>query len=131
MVAPSLIPRKPGDRIKTDRRNAINLAGLYRAGALTTVWINNLRQLMAYLGLVPSEHSSSGTRRQGGVTKAGNSTTRRMLIEAAWKAQTRLCGRYRKLSRAGKPATIVTTAIPRELAGFVWAIACQMPRPAA
>ena len=39
MVAPSLIPRKPGDRIKTDRRDAINLAGLHRAGALTAVWI--------------------------------------------------------------------------------------------
>ena len=47
--------------------------------------------------------------------------------DTAWKAQVRLCGRYRKLSRAGKPAT---TVIARELAGFVWAIACQMPRPA-
>ena len=44
----------------------------------------NPRQLMAYLGLVPSEHSSGGTRRQGGVTKAGNGTARRMLVEAAW-----------------------------------------------
>ena len=44
----------------------------------------NPRQLMAYLGLVPSEHSSGGTRRQGGITKAGNSAARRMLIEAAW-----------------------------------------------
>ena len=286
VVAPSLIPRKPGDRIKTDRRDAVNLAGLHRAGALTRVWIpdpaheamrdsvrarlaavrtlrqarqqlsgfllrqgchydrpawtkmhrrwlaglrfeqsahhivledciatieaatarrdrltaqiealltdwalapvvhalqslrglalvsaatviaelgditrfDNPRQLMAYLGLVPSEHSSGGTRRQGGVTKAGNATVRRMLIEAAWsyrfparisreqllrqetlpkpvrdiawKAQVRLCGRYRKLSAAGKPATTVTTAIARELAGFVWAIAHQMPRPA-
>ena len=112
---------------------------------------------MAYLGLVPSEHSSGGTRRQGGVTKAGNGTARRMLVEAAWsyrfparvsreqllrqeglpkpirdtawKAQMRLCGRYRKLTRAGKPATTVTTAIARELAGFVWAIAAQVPRP--
>lgn len=286
VVAPSLIPRKSGDRIKTDRRDAINLAGLHRAGALTAVWVpdaaheamrdlvrarlaavrslrqarqqlsgfllrqgchysrpawtkmhrrwlsglrfeqpahhivledcietieaatarrdrltariedmlsdwalapvvhalqalrglalvaaatviaelgditrfDNPRQLMAYLGLVPSEHSSGPTRRQGGVTKAGNGTARRMLVEAAWsyrfparisreqllrqeslpkpirdtawKAQVRLCGRYRKLSRAGKPATTVTTAIARELAGFVWAIACQVPRPA-
>lgn len=286
VVAPSLIPRKPGDRIKTDRRDAINLAGLHRAGALTRVWVpdpaheamrdlvrarltavrslrqarqqlsgfllrhgrhynrpawtqmhrrwlaglrfeqpahhivledciatieaatarrdrltaqieallsdwalapvvhalqalrglalvsaatviaelgditrfDNPRQLMAYLGLVPSEHSSGGTRRQGGVTKAGNGTARRMLIEAAWsyrfparisreqllrqealpkpirdiawKAQMRLCGRYRKLSMAGKPATTVTTAIARELVGFVWAIACEFPRPA-
>ena len=120
----------------------------------------NPRQLMAYLGLVPSEHSSGGTRRQGGVTKAGNSTAgarvdrgglelpvprdgsvanncfgkkhcAKPIRDTAWKAQLRLCGRYRKLTRAGKPATIVTTAIARELAGFVWAIACQLPRPTA
>ena len=281
VVAPSLIPRKPGDRIKTDRRDAINLAKLHRAGELTAVWVPdraheairdlvrarlaavrslrqarqqlsgfllrhghhynrpawtlmhrrwlaglsfeqavhpivledciaaveaaaarrdrleahigavlpdwslapvvrapqalrgmalggaatlvaelgditrfaNPRQLMAYLGLVPSEHSSGGTRRQGGITKAGNGAARRMLIEAAWsyrfparisreqllrqerlakpirdtawKAQERLCRRYRILARAGKPPTVVTVAIARELAGFVWAIALQ------
>ena len=270
-----MIPRKPGDRIKTDRRDAINLAKLHRAGELTAVWIPdqaheairdlvrarlaavrslrqarqqlsgfllrhgrhynrpawtlmhrrwmaglrfeqaahhivledciaaveaatarrdrleahieaalpdwslapvvralqalrgmalvaaatviaelgditrfvNPRQLMAYLGLVPSEHSSGATRRQGGITKAGNGAARRMLIEAAWsyrfparisreqllrqeglakpirdtawKAQERLCRRYRKLARAGKSSTVVTTAIARELAGFV------------
>ncbi|KQW85192.1 MULTISPECIES: IS110 family transposase [unclassified Ensifer] len=285
VVAPSLIPRKPGDRIKTDRRDANNLARLHRAGELSAVWIpdpaheamrdlvrarlaavrslrqarqqlsgfllrhgchygrpawtqmhrrwlaglrfaqpahyivledhiatieaatdrrdrltkqieimlgdwslapvvhalqslrgmalvtaatmiaelgdlsrfTNPRQLMAYLGLVPSEHSSGATRRQGGITKAGNGTARRMLIEAAWsyrfparvsreqllrqeqlpktirdtawKAQVRLCGRYRKLTKAGKPATTVTTAIARELSGFVWSIACQVARP--
>ena len=113
----------------------------------------NPRQLMAYLGLVPSEHSSGGTRRQGGITKAGNGAARRMLIEAAWSyrfparisreqllrqerlakpirdtawtAQERLCRRYRILARAGKPPTVVTVAIARELAGFVWAIARQ------
>ncbi len=281
VVAPSLIPRKPGDRIKTDRRDAINLAKLHRAGELTAVWVpdeaheairdlvrarlaavrtlrearqqlsgfllrhgrhysrpawtlmhrrwlarltfehavhhlvledtiaaveaatarrdrleahiaaavpewslapvvdalqalrgmalvgaatlvaelgditrfTNPRQLMAYLGLVPSEHSSGSTRRQGGITKAGNGAARRMLIEAAWsyrfparisreqllrqeklakpirdtawKAQERLCRRYRKLTRAGKPPSVVTAAIARELAGFVWAIAKQ------
>jgi transposase len=111
----------------------------------------NPRQLMAYLGLVPSEHSSGATRRQGGITKAGNGAARRMLIEAAWsyrfparisrkqllrqeglakpirdtawKAQERLCRRYRKLARAGKSPTVVTTAIARELTGFAWAIA--------
>ncbi|MHB8416401.1 MAG: IS110 family RNA-guided transposase [Acidiferrobacteraceae bacterium] len=281
VVAPSLIPRKPGDRIKTDRRDAIILAKLHRAGELTPVWVpdqaheairdlvrarlaavrtlrqgrqqlsgfllrhghhyhrpawtlmhrrwlaglkfeqaahhlvledciaaveaatarrdrleahieaaladwslapvvralqalrgmalvaaatlvaelgditrfTNPRQLMAYLGLVPSEHSSGSTRRHGGITKAGNGAARRMLIEAAWsyrfparisreqmlrqeslakpirdtawKAQERLCRRYRKLTRAGKPPTVVTAAIARELAGFVWAIAQQ------
>ena len=111
----------------------------------------NPRQLMAYLGLVPSEHSSGASVRRGGITKAGNGAARRLLIEAAWsyrfparvsrelrlrqeeqpkpireiawKGQTRLCARYRRLARAGKPANIVTTAIARELAGFVWAIA--------
>jgi len=286
VVAPSLIPRKPGERIKTDRRDANNLARLHRAGELTPVWVpdqaheairdlvrarlaavrtlrqarqqlsgfllrhghhynrpawtlmhrrwlaglrfehavhyivledciaavevatarrdrleahieaalagwplatvvhalqalrgmalvaavtlvaelgditrfGNPRQLMAYLGLVPSEHSSGGTRRQGGITKAGNGAARRMLIEAAWsyrfparisreqrlrqealtkpirdtawKAQERLCQRYRKLSRAGKPPTVVTAAIARELAGFVWAIA-RLAQPTA
>ena len=279
VVAPSLIPRRPGDRIKTDRRDAINLARLHRAGELTVVWVpdqaheairdlvrgrlaavrtlrqarqqlsgfllrhghhyhrpawtlmhrrwlaglrfeqpvhhivledciaaveaatarrdrlhahieaalpdwslapvvhalqalrgmalvvaatliaelgditrfTNPRQLMAYLGLVPSEHSSGETRRQGGITKAGNGAARRMLVEAAWsyrfpprisrelllrqeglskairdtawKAQERLCRRYRKLSQAGKLPTVVTAAIARELSGFVWAIA--------
>jgi transposase len=279
VVAPSLIPRKAGERIKTDRRDAINLAKMHRAGELTSVWVpdqaheairdlvrarlaavrtlrqarqqlsgfllrqglhyhrpawtqlhrrwlaglkfehaihhivledciaaieaatsrrdrleahiraalsdwslapvvealqalrgmalvaaatlvaelgditrfDNPRQLMAYLGLVPSEHSSGQTRRQGGITKAGNGAARRMLIEAAWsyrfparigreqllrqenlakpirdtawKAQERLCRRYRKLARAGKLPTVVTTAIARELSGFVWAIA--------
>src|SRR6201986_2038484 len=287
VVAPSLIPRRPGERIKTDRRDAINLAKLHRAGELTPVWVPdeaheairdlvrarlaavrtlrqarqqlsgfllrhghhynrpawtlmhrrwlaglrfehavhhivledciaaieaatarrdrleahiaaalpdwslamvvralqalrgmalvaaatlvaelgditrfaNPRQLMAYLGLVPSEHSSGGTRRQGGITKAGNSAARRMLIEAAWsyrfparisreqllrqegltqlirdtawKAQERLCRRYRKLVRAGKSPTVVTAAIARELAGFVWAIAKHVQAAAA
>jgi transposase len=111
----------------------------------------NPRQLMSYLGLVPSEHSSGGTRRRGGITKAGNSAARRMLIEAAWsyrfparisremllrqeglpkairdtawKAQERLCRRYRRLAQAGKLPTVVTAAIARELSGFVWSIA--------
>jgi transposase len=118
----------------------------------------NPRQLMAYLGLVPSEHSSGANVRRGGITKAGNSTARRLLIEAAWccrfparvsrdlclpqedqpkpireiawKGQVRLCARYRRLARTGKPANVVTTAIARELAGFVWAIARQVTIPA-
>src|SRR5437763_766482 len=114
----------------------------------------NPRQLMAYLGLVPSEHSSGASVRRGGITKAGNSAARRLLIEAAWsyrfpprlsrelllrqekqpkpirdiawKGQVRLCTRYRRLARTGKPANVVTTAIARELSGFVWAIARQV-----
>jgi len=118
----------------------------------------NPRQLMAYLGLVPSEHSSGASVKRGGLTKAGNSAARRLLIEAAWtyrfparlsrelllrqeelpkaireiawKAQTRLCARYRRLACTGKPANVVTAAIARELAGFVWAIARQVTIPA-
>jgi transposase len=286
VVAPSLIPKRAGDRVKTDRRDAASLARLHRAGELTAVWVPdpgheamrdlvrarldavyalrrarqqlsgfllrhgchygrpawtklhrrwlaglkfeqavhhlvledyvqaieaaqarrdrltaqiaallpdwtlapvvaalqamrgmalvnaatliaelgdlsrfaNPRQLMAYLGLVPSEHSSGASVRRGGLTKAGNSAARRLLIEAAWcyrfparvsrelllrqeeqpkpireiawKAQVRLCARYRRLARTGKPATVVTAAIARELAGFVWAIARSVP-PAA
>jgi transposase len=282
VVAPSLIPRRAGDRIKTDRRDAASLARLHRAGELTAVWVPdarheamrdmararldavhslrrarqqlsgfllrqgchygrpawtklyrrwlaglkfeqavhhivledyiaaveaaearrdrlttqiqamlpgwrlapvvaalqtmrgmalvtaatlitelgdlsrfaNPRQLMAYLGLVPSEHSSGASVRRGGITKAGNGAARRLLIEAAWsyrfparisrelllrqenqpkpirdiawKGQLRLCARYRKLARTGKPANVVTTAIARELTGFVWAIARQV-----
>ena len=110
---------------------------------------------MAYLGLVPSEHSSGASVKRGGLTKAGNSAARRRLVEAAWtyrfparvsrelrlrqeeqpsaireiawKAQLRLCARYRQLARSGKPANVVTAAIARELAGFVWAIARNVP----
>ncbi len=278
VVAPSLIPKRAGDRVKTDRRDAASLAKLHRAGELTAVWVPdvghearrdlvrarldavhslrrarqqlsgfllrqgchygrpawtklhrrwlaglnfgqavhhivledyiaavevaearrdrltgqieamladwalapvvaalqtmrgmalvnaatltaelgdlsrfaNPRQLMAYLGLVPSEHSSGASVKRGGITKAGNAAARRLLIEAAWsyrfparlsralllrqesqpqlirdiawKGQLRLCARYRRLARTGKPANIVTTAIARELSGFVWAI---------
>lgn len=115
-------------------------------------------QLMAYLGLVPSEHSSGDRVRRGGITKTGNGEARRMLVEAAWsyrypprvagekvgvlvrlpkpvrdiawKAQVRLCERYRKLTHAGKKPTVVVAAIARELAGFIWAIGQQV-RPAA
>jgi hypothetical protein len=106
------------------------------------------RQLMAYLGLVPSEHSSGANVRRGGITKAGNGAARRLLIEAAWsyrlparlsrelllrqenqpklirdiawKGQVRLCTRYRRLAQTGEPANVITTAIARELTGFVW-----------
>jgi transposase len=108
------------------------------------------QMLMSYLGLVPSQHSSGDRIYHGGITKTGNREARRMLIEAAWsyqyparvakdkaevlvrlpkpvrdiawKAQTRLCSRYRKMVARGKKPTVVTAAIARELAGFVWAI---------
>ncbi len=283
VVAPSLIPRRPGDRVKTNRRDAVGLAKLLRAGELTPVWVPDegheamrdlvrarsaavqaqrvhrqqvsafmlkhgriyprkkswsmrylrwlqeqrfehpahqialqelvdavriakeridrieaaiveflpswslapvvralqaLRgidlivavtfatevgdvrrfdspgQLMGYLGLVPSERSTGDTIRRGGITKAGNSRVRHMLVESAWtyrhpprvgakklylleqttpkvreiawKAQSRLTGRYRTLSANGKKTTVVCTAVARELAGFMWAVAREV-----
>jgi len=288
VVAPSLIPKKPGDRVKTDRRDSLNLARLHRAGELTAVWvpdgaqealrdltraredmkhlqrqakqrllgfllrhskrfegkdnwtqahfrwmeevkfeqpvqqivfqeyvdsvqamtrrvrafdeqmesaardsvfwpvieglmalrgvklitattivaeIGDLRrfatapQLMAYLGVVPSEHSSGETKVRGPITKTGNGHVRRVLVESAWqyryparktavlqrraeraseqaqeiawKAQKRLCGRYRLLEARGKLKVQVCIAIARELAGFIWAIGQTLPQPAA
>ena len=109
---------------------------------------------MAYLGLVPSEHSSGGTVRRGGITKAGNMLARGALIEGAWtdrmqarvsrklhdrienvsqavrdiawKAQLRLCAHYRRLAAAGKEKVVIVTAIAREMVGFLWAIARQV-----
>jgi transposase len=286
VVAPSLIPKKAGDRIKTDRRDSLSLARLHRAGELTAVWvpdgaqealrdltraredmkhlqrqakqrllafllrhgrsydgksnwtqahyrwleevkfaqpvqqivfqeyvdtvkamsqrvdaldrqmesaagasvfwpvieglmalrgvnlltattivaeIGDLKrfasapQLMAYLGVVPSEHSSGGTKSRGGITKTGNGHVRRVLVEAAWtyrhparktailqrraertsdqvqdiawSAQKRLCARYKRLEGKGKLKVQVCTAIARELAGFIWAVG-QATEPA-
>ena len=284
MVAPSLIPKKPGDRVKTDRRDAVQLARLARSGDLTVVYVptvedeairdlsraredaisdlkdakfrlkafllrhdirytgranwgpahlrwlaevvcptpaqqivfqeyvrainehterlqrldqelqehvktwrlypvvealqalrgvqftvavttiaelgdltrfENPRELMKFLGLIPSEYSTGERRRQGAITKAGNTHARRALVEGAWayryaakvsrhlqlrlekqpkmiqdiswKAQVRLCQRYRRLVARGKHANVVTVAIARELVGFMWAIAKQVP----
>ena len=289
VIAPSLIPKRPGEHVKTNRRDALTLARLHRAGELTTIWVpdpgheairdlvrareaamedlrekrqhlqsfllrhgriypglrswtlvharwlSNLtfehpaqylvlreyrqaiedaearlerltqqvadvvstwsmapvveayqamrgvafltavtfvaeigdvrrfetpRQLMAYLGLVPSERSTGEQVRRGGITKAGNPRARRVLIEGAWtyryparlsrplqvrqeslpkivraiawKAQVRLCARYRRLMAAGKRQTLITTAIAREMAAFLWAIGQEVqPRSAA
>ena len=284
VVAPSLIPKKPGDRVKTDRRDAVQLARLARSGDLTTVYVPTVedeamrdltraredtisdlkdakfrlkafllrqdiryvgranwgpahlrwlseavcptpaqhivfqeyvravnehterlqrleqelqehvnawrlnpvvealqalrgvqftvavtmvaeigdltrfdtpRELMKFLGLIPSEYSSGEQRRQGSITKAGNTHARKAVVEGAWayrypakvsrhlqlrlekqpkmiqdlswKAQVRLCTRYRRLVSRGKHANVVTVAIARELVGFMWAIATQVP----
>src|ERR1700731_4337430 len=232
VVAPSLVPKKAGDRVKTNRRDAVSLAKLLRAGELTAVWgpahmnwlmaqklehreqriafeellegirqeserverlenaireavpewslaevvaalqavrgidliaavgvlaeigdlsrFQNPRELMGYLGLVPSENATGDKVKRGGITKAGNGRARRILVESAWsyrypprvsrdkqpkveaaprrvreiawKAQTRLCGRFRSLERKGKRRTVIATAIARELSAFIWAI---------
>lgn len=113
------------------------------------------RALMKFLGLIPSESSSGERRQQGSITKAGNTHARRALVEGAWayrypakvsrhlhlrlekqpkviqdiswKAQVRLCKRYRRLVAQGKHANVVTVAIARELVGFLWAIAKEVP----
>lgn len=137
------------------------LRGVAQIVAATTVAeigdinrFENPRQLMAYLGLVPSENSSGSSIKRGGITKTGNGHVRRALVEAAhaysfparvsrsllkrqegltqpvreiaWKAQVRLCGRFRRLMAKGKLKTKVVTAIARELAGFIWAIAREV-----
>ena len=265
MVAPSLIPRKPGDRVKTDRRDAVQLARLMRSGDLNPVYVPSLedesirdlcraredvmcdlkaskhplksflsrhdiryvgkadwnaahlrwladevalptaaqrivfqdylhsvshlmerlqriegvqfhvavttaaelgdltrfdkpRQLMSYVGLHPSEYSSGNARLQGGIAKTGNSHARRVLVEGAWayrylpkgsrqiqvrqealpqeirdiawKAQLRLCKRFRALVAHGKHPNVAVTAIARELVAFMWAIARQVQLPA-
>lgn len=112
------------------------------------------RHLMGYLGLVPSENSTGERRRQGAITKTGNSSARRALVEAAWayrygarvsvgiarrqsglrksvtdlawKAQLRLCTRFRRLSTRGLHRNKIVVAIARELSGFVWALGQQV-----
>ena len=115
---------------------------------------DNPRQLMAYVGLVPGEHSSGPKRRQGSITKAGNSVARRMLVEVAWhyqhsprvsaiiatrqdqlpkeitdiawKAQLRLNAKFKRLLARRVMKTKAVVAVARELTGFVWAIGCEV-----
>jgi transposase len=116
----------------------------------------NPRQVMAYVGIVPREHSSGERQRHGRITKTGNAAARHLLIEAAhharhtprlsqrllrrqqgvspavcqisWNAQGRLHKRYRGLLGRGKPKPLVVTAVARELVGFLWAIAVAVAR---
>jgi transposase len=113
------------------------------------------RALMKFLGVLPAEYASGARRQQGSITKAGNTHARRALVEGAWayrypakvsrhlqlrleqqptviqdiswKAQVRLCKRYRRLVAKGKHPNVVTVAIARELVGFMWAIAKEVP----
>jgi len=125
---------------------AVELGDLSRFG--------RAEELMSFVGLVPSERSSGGTRRQGRITKSGNGHVRRVLVESAWayrhkpawsaahrarardaseavrriawKAQKRLCSRYHRLTSRGKAAQAAITAVAREELGFIWAIGCQV-----
>jgi transposase len=119
---------------------------------------DNAPGFMKFVGLVPSENTTGDRRVQGGITKAGNTHCRRALVEAAWhyriaarvspslrlrqhgqpkevttlswKAQQRLCSRFQHLRSQHKQGVVVVTAIARELAGFVWAMARLVARPA-
>jgi transposase len=112
-------------------------------------------EFMAFVGLVPSEHSSGERRRQGSITKVGNAHVRRLLVEAAWHArrrprvgyelqrrqrgqdavvierawrcQQRLYSRWHRMAARGKPSQKIVVACARELAGFIWAIATEQP----
>ena len=113
---------------------------------------NKASSFMAFTGLVPTEHSSGGSRQQGGITKTGNRQVRRLLVEAAWhyydarpgvsrelqqrregvpadvvaiaeKARLRLRRKSIRMRAAHKPPNKITTALARELAGFLWAAA--------
>ena len=122
-------------------------------GALTRC--ENPRALMTFLGRISSEYSTGERRRQGSMTTAGNTHARRALVAGAWasrypakvrhhlqlrleklpkplqdiswKAQVRLCNRSRRLIARGKQAKQVVVAIARELVGFLWAIATEVP----
>ena len=112
------------------------------------------RELMAYLGMVPSEESTGDIIKRGPITKAGNWRARRTLVECAWsyqhpprvgtkklekvaaappavreiawKAQCRLSARFRALTRRGKLKTVAVTAVARELVGFIWAVSREV-----
>jgi len=180
VIAPSLVPTQGGRRVKTDRRDAKGLAHFLRSGDLVEVFVPDEEteairdleraredakhaeraarhqlskspgQLMAFLGLVPSEYSSGQTRHQGRITRAGNKHVRRLLVESAWsyhfqpkmskairqrnqgvapgvqrlawKAQKRLHKRLYHLIHKGKTPQKAITAVARELAGFLWAV---------
>lgn len=113
------------------------------------------QEFMAFVGLVPCEHSSGERRRQGSITKVGNAHVRRLLVESAWHArrrptvgyrlerrqrgqdvlvcerdwrcQQRLYRRWGRMAARGKPSQKIVVACARELAGFVWAIATEQP----
>jgi transposase len=152
------------DAPATQRAVIAGLQALRGIAALTAITLvtevgawsrfRTARQLMGYTGIVASEDSSGGRIRRGGITKTGNAHLRRVAVEAAWayrhpprigptlrkrqagvaepireiawKAQHRLYHRYQHLTRLGKPAQQVVTALGRELLGFIWAIGVQI-----
>ena len=129
----------------------VGMTGTAELGDLTRC--DSPAQLMACVGQVPREHTSGRCRRQGSITKTGNGHVRRVRTQAAWcyrfparrtchlqrqaegtsqrvqeiawRAQKRLCGRFRPLTARGKPGGKVNIAVERDLWGFIWAIAWE------
>jgi transposase len=138
-------------------RGVDTLTALGLVAEIGTDWSRfaSAEQFMSFVGLVPSEQSSGQSRKQGSITKAGNSHVRRLLVEAAWhqrqrprvgeklaarqrgqdplvlerawRAQQRLHRRWARMAARGKPHQKIVVATARELAGFVWAIATDQP----
>lgn len=155
------LDEKIGDVARTDAyREAVGILCCFRGIDTTSAMIvlselgdvtrfESPRKLMAYLGVTPSEYSSGGKEKRGGITKTGNAHVRRILVEAAWhyrhpprvgialrqrrkaqpgwaitiadKCQARLYRRHRRLIANGKTTTKANVAVARELSGFVWA----------
>jgi transposase len=137
-----------------DRGASFPVAVIFAAEISDVRRFDTPRQPMSFLGLVPAESSTGDTTRRKGLTLAGNRRARWALVEAAWtyryparvsdalrarleglpkpvrdiawKAQVRLCARYRRLSATGKKLPIVVAAITREIAGFLWAISREV-----
>jgi transposase len=151
----------PGWRLYPLVRGYQALRGIQFIGAVTlAAELGDLRrflkarQVMGFLGLTPSEHSTGAKRRLGGITKTGNVRARRVLIEAgwayrwipkmsraiqerqeglpqevrdiSWKAQIRLSKRYRRLVSRRKNPNLAVTAVARELSAFIWAISKEV-----
>ena len=153
-MLPDWTPAPVVAALQTMRRLALVNAATLIGELGDLVRFANPRQLVAYLGLVPSEHLCGASVKRGGLTEAGKSPARRLLMRAAGatashSGQPRVAApgggavlvdpgdrpereatvaRYSKLAHSGKPANVVTAAIARELAGFIWAIARRVRR---
>jgi transposase len=129
VIAPSLIPKKPGDRVKTDKKDAEKIApaiarfkalrGVKTLTAMTILaelidWnrFDSPRKLMDFVGLVPGEYFSGGKQWRGSITKSGNSHMRRVLVEAAWhyRHSPRTTGAAIRKRRERQPPEVIETA---------------------
>ncbi len=124
LVAPSLIANKPGERIKTERRDARRLALALRSGELTAIWVPD-DEAGAMRDLTRTcedfKHQQRRARQTAHLKRKAAAPAEAQAI--AWQARQRLCGRYRDLLHAGKNTRQTTVAVARALADFVWAVA--------